>query len=103
MNSPARFYQYERALDPFVNAAQTTALTSACDVLYMHGSDLTWGESKQDLFLVDMNDYGGFNEVYNEYFDAESGPARTTVGVKELPSVCSIPPEPLIRIHSILF
>jgi hypothetical protein len=55
MNSPARFYQYERALDPFVNAAQTTALTSACDVLYMHGSDLTWGESKQDLFLIDMN------------------------------------------------
>lgn len=55
MNNPTRFYQYERALDPFVNAAQTTALTSACDVLYMHGSDLTWGESKQDFFLVDMD------------------------------------------------
>jgi hypothetical protein len=42
MNNHIRFYQYERALDPFVNAAQSTALTSACDVLYMHGSDLTW-------------------------------------------------------------
>jgi hypothetical protein len=55
MNSPTKFYQFERALDPFVNAAQTTALASACDVLYIHGSDLTWGESKQDFFLVDMN------------------------------------------------
>lgn len=55
MNNPTTFYQYERALDPFVNAAQTTALTSACDLLYMHGSDLMWGESKQDFFLVDMD------------------------------------------------
>lgn len=35
-------------------------------------------------FLVDMDDYGGFNEVYNRYFDAD-GPARTTVAVRQLP------------------
>ncbi|MFB8101182.1 RidA family protein, partial [[Kitasatospora] papulosa] len=35
-------------------------------------------------YLVGMNDFGGYNEVYAEYFD-ESGPARTTVAVHQLP------------------
>ncbi|MDI9776367.1 2-aminomuconate deaminase [Pseudomonas sp. URIL14HWK12:I8] len=35
-------------------------------------------------FLVDMNDFGGYNDVYAEYFD-ESGPTRTTVAVHQLP------------------
>ena len=35
-------------------------------------------------FLVSMNDFGGYNEVYGEYFD-ETGPARTTVAVHQLP------------------
>lgn len=35
-------------------------------------------------YLVNMNDFGGYNEVYGEYFD-ESGPARTTVAVHQLP------------------
>ncbi|MFF9342513.1 MULTISPECIES: RidA family protein [unclassified Streptomyces] len=35
-------------------------------------------------YLVSMNDFGGYNEVYAEYFD-ETGPARTTVAVHQLP------------------
>lgn len=35
-------------------------------------------------FLVDMNDFGGYNEVYAQYFD-ENGPTRTTVAVHQLP------------------
>lgn len=35
-------------------------------------------------YLVTMNDFGGYNEVYGEFFD-ESGPARTTVAVHQLP------------------
>ena len=35
-------------------------------------------------YLVDMNDFGGYNEVYGEFFD-HSGPARTTVAVHQLP------------------
>ena len=35
-------------------------------------------------FLVDMADFPGYNEVWAEYFD-ETGPARTTVAVRELP------------------
>ena len=47
------------------------------------------GASLQDLvdtqvFLVNMNDFGGFNDVWAEFFD-ESGPTRTTVAVHQLP------------------
>ena len=35
-------------------------------------------------FLVNMNDFAIYNEVYAEYFD-ENGPERTTVAVRELP------------------
>ncbi len=36
-------------------------------------------------FLVNMNDFGGYNEVYSEFFSKETGPARTTVAVHQLP------------------
>ena len=35
-------------------------------------------------FLVSMDDFAGYNEVWGEFFD-ETGPARTTVAVRELP------------------
>jgi len=35
-------------------------------------------------FLVSMEDFDGYNEVYAEFFDYE-GPTRTTVAVHELP------------------
>lgn len=35
-------------------------------------------------FLVDMEDFKGYNEVYSEYFD-HTGPTRTTVAVHQLP------------------
>tara|TARA_R100000935_G_scaffold58911_1_gene99602 strand:- start:33773 stop:34201 length:429 start_codon:yes stop_codon:yes gene_type:complete len=36
-------------------------------------------------FLVNMNDFGGYNQVYGEFFKKETGPARTTVAVHQLP------------------
>ena len=35
-------------------------------------------------YLVNMNDFGGYNEVYGEFFGVD-GPARTTVAVHQLP------------------
>jgi 2-aminomuconate deaminase len=35
-------------------------------------------------YLVNMNDFGGYNEVYGEFF-GHTGPARTTVAVHQLP------------------
>lgn len=36
-------------------------------------------------FLVNMNDFAGYNKAYAEFFDKETGPARTTVAVHQLP------------------
>ncbi len=36
-------------------------------------------------FLVNMNDFAGYNEIYATYFDKETGPTRTTVAVHQLP------------------
>jgi 2-aminomuconate deaminase len=36
-------------------------------------------------YLVDMADFAGYNAAYAEYFNAETGPARTTVAVHQLP------------------
>lgn len=48
-------------------------------------------------FLVNMNDFGGYNRVYSEYFD-ENGPARTTVAVHQLPH-----PHLLIEIKAVAY
>jgi 2-aminomuconate deaminase len=36
-------------------------------------------------FLVNMNDFAGYNAAYGEFFDKETGPTRTTVAVHQLP------------------
>ncbi len=64
--------------------AQTRAvLDNIRDILESVGAGL---EDVVDVtsFLVSMNDFGGYNEVYAEYFDFD-GPTRTTVAVHQLP------------------
>ncbi|MGO8796977.1 MAG: RidA family protein [Candidatus Sulfotelmatobacter sp.] len=48
-------------------------------------------------YLVNMNDFGGYNEVYGEFFGYD-GPARTTVAVHQLPH-----PHLLIEIRAIAY
>ena len=36
-------------------------------------------------FLVNMNDFAGYNKAYGEFFEKETGPTRTTVAVHQLP------------------
>jgi 2-aminomuconate deaminase len=50
----------------------------------------TVGASLKDVvevstFLVNMNDFAGYNKAYGEFFEKETGPARTTVAVHQLP------------------
>ena len=40
---------------------------------------------KTSIFISDMNNFGQINEVYGQYFDVESAPARETVQVARLP------------------
>ena len=53
------------------------------DILASAGADLN-DIVEISTFLVNMNDFAGYNEVYGEYFDHQ-GPARTTVAVHQLP------------------
>ena len=48
-------------------------------------------------FLVNMNDFGGYNQVYGEFFGPD-GPARTTVAVHQLPH-----PHLLIEIKAVAY
>lgn len=48
------------------------------------------GASLKDIvdvtsFLVNMNDFAGYNKAYAEFFNKETGPTRTTVAVHQLP------------------
>jgi len=52
-------------------------------ILNSVGADLT-NIVDVTTFLVNMNDFAGYNDVYGEYFDY-TGPARTTVAVHQLP------------------
>jgi 2-aminomuconate deaminase len=48
-------------------------------------------------YLVNMNDFAGYNEVYGQYFGSD-GPARTTVAVHQLPH-----PHLLIEIRAMAY
>lgn len=48
-------------------------------------------------YLVNMNDFGGYNAVYGEFFGYD-GPARTTVAVHQLPH-----PHLLIEIKAVAY
>jgi len=77
--------------------AQTSAvLENIRDILCAAGATL------QDItsitcYLVNMNDFAGYNETYGEYFDYD-GPTRTTVAVHQLPH-----PYLLIEIQAVAY
>src|SRR5438270_6870684 len=66
------------------------------DILRSAGADL---EDVVEItsYLINMNDFAGYNEVYGEYFSSD-GPARTTVAVHQLPH-----PHLLIEIRALAY
>ena len=78
-------------------AAQTQAVIENIGKILQNA-----GSSLNDLvqltvYLVSMNDFGGYNEVYGRFFD-EEGPTRTTVAVHQLPH-----PHLLIEIQGVAY
>ncbi len=66
------------------------------DILQSVGADLADLVEAQS-FLVSMDDFDGYNEVWAEFFDY-SGPTRTTVAVHQLPH-----PHLLIEIKAVAY
>ncbi|GAA0373292.1 RidA family protein [Bowmanella denitrificans] len=77
--------------------AQTRAvIDNIGDILAAEGASLA-DLVEISTFLVNMNDFGPYNQVYSEYFDA-NGPTRTTVAVHQLPH-----PHLLIEIKAVAY
>lgn len=71
------------ATDLDITAQTRAVIENIAEILAVEGATL------QDLveistYLVDMNDFARYNDVYAEYFDYD-GPTRTTVAVHQLP------------------
>ncbi len=65
-------------------AAQTRAvIENIAGILAVEGATLH-DVVEICTYLVDMNDFARYNDVYAEYFDYD-GPTRTTVAVHQLP------------------
>ncbi|QOD85044.1 RidA family protein [Chromobacterium haemolyticum] len=65
-------------------ALQTRAvIENIRDILATAGAGLA-DVVEISAYLVDMNDFAAYNQVYAEYFD-ETGPTRATVAVHQLP------------------
>ncbi|MGB3376522.1 MAG: RidA family protein [Microbacterium sp.] len=77
--------------------AQTEAvIRNIADILAAVGGELS-DLVQLTSYLVSMNDFAGYNEVYARHFDAE-GPTRTTVAVHQLPH-----PHLLIEIQGVAY
>ena len=70
-------------VDLDIRTQTRTVIENIRDILQSVGTDLN-DLVEISTFLVNMNDFGGYNEVYGEFFDFD-GPARTTVAVHQLP------------------
>lgn len=76
---------------------QTRAVIENIDAILSHFGSALVDLVEVSSFLVNMNDFGGYNEIYAEYFDYD-GPARTTVAVHQLPH-----PHLLIEIKAVAY
>jgi 2-aminomuconate deaminase len=77
--------------------SQTSAvIENVRDILRSAGADLA-DVVEVTSYLVSMNDFAGYNEVYGKYF-GHDGPARTTVAVHQLPH-----PYLLIEIRAVAY
>ena len=72
-----------------INNIETTLKAAGADL-----SDLV----EISTYLISMDDFSGYNDVYAEFFDSKAGPARTTIAIHQLPH-----PNLLIEIKAIAF
>lgn len=66
------------------------------DILQSAGAELS-DVVEITTYLVNMNDFAGYNEAYSQFFNYD-GPARTTVAVHQLPH-----PHLLIEIRAMAY
>src|SRR6202043_1315762 len=73
-----------------------TVIENVPDILKAVGAPLE-DVVEVTTYLVNMNDFAGYNEMYGEFFGYD-GPARTTVALHQLPH-----PDLLIEIKAMAY
>lgn len=71
------------ATDLDIKVQTRAVLNNIADILASVGAELN-DLVEISTYLVNMNDFAGYNQVYGEFFDFD-GPTRTTVAVHQLP------------------
>jgi 2-aminomuconate deaminase len=66
-----------------INVQTRAVIENIRDILQSAGAQLR-DVVEISTYLVNMNDFAGYNKVYGEFFGYD-GPARTTVAVHQLP------------------
>ncbi|MAP56026.1 Rid family detoxifying hydrolase [Altibacter sp.] len=85
------------ALDPKTGALRTDDITAETK-LVMENLKAVLAEAgmtfehvlKTSIFISDMKNFGAINEVYAQYFDEATAPARETVEVANLPKYVNV-------------
>src|SRR4029079_2542052 len=80
----------------YIRAQTRAVIENVRDILATAGATLK-DVVEITTYLVNMNDFAGYNETYAEYFDYD-GPARTTIAVHQLPH-----PHLLIEIRAMAY
>ena len=94
-----KYPHIKRALGTFrldIRSQTSAVIENIRGILHSMGADLK-DVVEVSTFLVNMNDFAGYNEVYGSFFDYD-GPTRTTVAVHQLPH-----PHLLIEIKAIAY
>ena len=71
-------------IDGMITEQTERALENLKAVLAASGSDMS-KVVKTTVYLVSMEDFGAMNKVYGRFFQGEATPARSTVGINQLP------------------
>ena len=64
---------------------QTEQVIQNLIAVLTHGGSSLENVVKATVFLKDLNDFAGMNEVYARYFKPETAPARSTLQVARIP------------------
>ena len=71
-------------------AVETTQVMNNLKAV-LEAADMTFENViKASIFISDMNSFGAINEVYGQYFDEATAPARETEEVANLPKFVNV-------------
>ncbi len=92
LNDNTLYISGQIAINPVTNKMVTDTIEAETQQVMenlkaiLEAADMTFENVlKSSIFISDMNNFGSINQVYGNYFNEETAPARETVEVARLP------------------